>query len=164
MERSQFISLVSGEQERLRRFLLALCLGNKAEADDIAQETFLKAYLSSVGYQDKGRFAAWLYRIAHNTFLDHRKADRPSETIDERLQVADDNAASDDTFKYQELYAALAAIPPHERTAILLFYMQGYSAKEIAVITESTTDAVKMRLSRGREHLKDKLNDGQPRR
>ncbi len=157
MDRQQFISLVSGEQEHLRRFLLALCLGNRAEADDIAQETLLKAYLSSSGYQDKGRFAAWLYRIAHNTFLDHRKCRKMTEQIDERWQMTDETAAADRTFEYQDLYVALSTLPPAERTTILLFYMKGYSVKEIATIVDCTADAVKMRLVRGREHLKSKL-------
>lgn len=157
MDRSQFISLVSGEQEHLRRFLLALCLGNKAEADDIAQETLLKAYLSSGGYHDRGRFAAWLYRIAHNTFLDHRKTQKPTTQIDERWSLADNSARADKTFEYQELYAALAELPPAERTPILLFYLKGYAVKEIAGIVDCSTDAVKMRLMRGREHLRIKL-------
>ncbi len=154
MDRQQFISLVSGEQEHLRRFLLALCLGNRAEADDIAQETLLKAYLSSGGYHDKGRFAAWLYRIAHNTFLDHRKTAKTTERIDERWQMADDTTTADKAFEYQELYAAMATLPPTERTPILLFYMKGYSVKDISGIMDCSADAVKMRLMRGREHLK----------
>lgn len=73
MTREQFISLIKSEQEQLRRFLLALCCGNHDEADDIAQETLIKTYLSSSLYQEQGKFTAWLYRIAHNTFIDHRK-------------------------------------------------------------------------------------------
>ena len=49
MNREEFIAHIRGEQEQLRRFLLALCLGNRDEADDIAQESLVKAYLSSSG-------------------------------------------------------------------------------------------------------------------
>ncbi len=157
MTREQFITLVSGEQERLRRFLLALCLGDKPLADDLAQDTLVKAYLSSATYDDRGQFAAWLHKIAYRTFLDHKKAIRPADTIDERLSLVDGSAASDNAFRYQELYAALATLPPQERTALLLFYMQGYSVKEIATITDSSSDAVKMRLMRGRDHLKARM-------
>ena len=69
MDRAQFINLVNGEQEQLRKFLLALCTGKRDEADDIAQEALVKAYLSSSGYQDEGKFTAWLYKIAYNTFV-----------------------------------------------------------------------------------------------
>lgn len=56
MTREQFIQLVSDEQEALRGFLLALCCGNKDDADDIAQDALVKAYLASAGYQNKGKF------------------------------------------------------------------------------------------------------------
>ncbi len=159
MSREQFISLVNGEQEKLRRFLLALCLGDKDEADDIAQETLMKAYLSSSGYQDKGKFTAWLYKIAHNTFLDHKRCSRNSQPIDDATMLTDSRFAADRHFKYQDLYSALSTLTDTERTPILLFYIIGYSVKEIAEITESKPEAVKMRLSRGREHLRQILKD-----
>ena len=80
MNREEFIKLVSREQESLRRFLLALCCGNREEANDIAQETLVKAYLSVSHYQDEGKFNAWLYKIAHNTFLDRKKVQRDWDT------------------------------------------------------------------------------------
>ena len=61
MTREQFIKLVGDEQEALRGFLLALCCGNKDDADDIAQDALVKAYLASAGYHDKGRFRSWLF-------------------------------------------------------------------------------------------------------
>lgn len=158
MERTEFIHIVSSEQEQLRRFLLALCCGNRNEADDIAQEALVKAYLSSNGYQDQGNFSAWLYKIAYNTFLDHKKRLRPSSPIDSCRQVAS-NSTADKSFQYQELYCALDALPDKERTSILLFYIKGYSIKEISQIVECSNDAVKMQLSRGRQHLKHLLKN-----
>ena len=64
MTRDQFITHVEREQEALRSFLLALCCGNKSDADDLAQDALVKAYLSSASYQDKGRFRSWLFKIA----------------------------------------------------------------------------------------------------
>ncbi len=69
MTREQFIDFVRAEQERLRRFLLALCCGREAEADDMAQDALMKAYLACDTYDDSGRFAAWLYKIAYNVFF-----------------------------------------------------------------------------------------------
>ena len=158
MTRDEFIVLVGREQEQLRKFLLALCCGDKDEADDIAQESLIKAYLSSSTYRDEGKFAAWLYKIAHHTFLDRRKNRRYTEAIDEANAVTDRSFAADRSFQYQELYAAIASLPPKERISILLFYLKGYSVKEIGSIIDCSTDAVKKQLSRGREQLKRMMN------
>lgn len=158
MDRTQFINLVNDEQEQLRKFLLALCMGNHDAADDIAQEALVKAYLSSSGYQDKGKFTAWLYKIAYNTFLDHKKSRRTSVPLD-TCQHLSDTTIADKSFQYQDLYRALDELPPKERTSILLFYIKGYSVKEISKIVECNEDAVKKQLSRGREHLKQKMGN-----
>lgn len=144
------------EQEALRGFLLALCCGNKGDADDLAQEALVKAYLSSAGYQDQGRFRSWLYKIAYNTFLNHRASLRSTESIDEARTFIS-NAGADSGFEHQDLYLALRTLPPKERSAITLFYLNGYSIKEIAAITDTSEDAVKKQLSRGRDKLKERL-------
>ena len=81
MTREQFIALVKSEQEALRGFLLALCCGKRDDADDIAQETLVKAYLSSAGYRDEGKFRAWLFTIARNTFLNHKASTRTLDDL-----------------------------------------------------------------------------------
>lgn len=156
MTRETFIAHVEREQEALRGFLLALCCGNKGDADDLAQEALVKAYLSSAGYQDQGRFRSWLYKIAYNTFLNHRASLRSTESIDEARTLIS-NAGADSSFEHQDLYLALRTLPPKERSAITLFYLNGYSIKEIAAITDTSEDAVKKQLSRGRDKLKAKL-------
>ena len=156
MSREVFIAYVEREQEALRGFLLALCCGNKGDADDLAQDALVKAYLSCAGYQDKGKFRSWLFKIAYNTFLNHKASLRCTESIDEARTLIS-NAATDSSFEHQDLYLALRTLPPKERSAITLFYLNGYNIKEIAAITETSEDAVKKQLSRGRDKLKEKL-------
>ena len=156
MTREVFIALVEREQNALRGFLLALCCGNKSDADDLAQDTLVKAYLSSAGYQNKKYFHSWLFRIAYNTFLNHRASCRTMETLDDARTFVSTNTA-DKGFDHQNLYLALSILPPKERSAITLYYLNGYDIKEIANITEASVDAVKKQLSRGRDKLKEVL-------
>ena len=156
MTREVFIALVEREQNALRGFLLALCCGNKSDADDLAQDTLVKAYLSSAGYQNKKYFHSWLFRIAYNTFLNHRASCRTMGTLDDARTFVSTNTA-DKGFDHQNLYLALSILPPKERSAITLYYLNGYDIKEIATITEASVDAVKKQLSRGRDKLKEVL-------
>lgn len=157
MTREDFTTFVKGEQEQLRRFLLALCCGNKSEADDIAQESLVKAYLSSNDMHNKPKVTSWLYKIAYHTFIDHRRGYRSHQPLEQVQATADAEMSADGSFRYQDLYEALDMLPPKERTSLLLHYIKGYSVKEIAQIMDSSEDAVKKQLSRGRDHLKTKM-------
>lgn len=157
MSREEFSIQVKGEQEQLRRFLLALCCGNMDKADDIAQESLVKAYLSLGKYNETGNFAAWLYKIAYRTFLDHGRSSNSTQPLEQATNICDSGNEADGAFCYQELYMALDTLPAHERTSLLLFYIKGYSVKEISHITDSSEEAVKKQLSRGRDHLKTRM-------
>ena len=156
MTREVFIAQVEHEQEALRGFLLALCCGKKDDADDLAQDALVKAYLSCAGYQDKGKFRSWLFKIAYNTFLNHKASLRYTESIDEARTLVSSTSA-DNGFEHQDLYLALRTLPPKERSSITLFYLNGYNIKEIAAITETSEEAVKKQLSRGRDRLREQL-------
>ena len=156
MTREVFIAQVEREQEALRGFLLALCCGKKDDADDLAQDTLVKAYLSLAGYRDKGKFRSWLFTIAYNTFLSHKASCRTMDSLDEARTLIS-NTVADSSYEHQDLYLALRTLPPKERSAITLFYLNGYSIKEIGVITETSESAVKQQLSRGSDKLKAKL-------
>lgn len=156
MDRREFIAYVERNQETVRRFLTALCCGDTDKADDLAQDTFLKAYLACGSFRGDSKFTTWIFKIAYNTFLSGRRSMQPSVDIDEARYLEGDES-SDGNFKYQDLYAALENISETERSTILLYYMQGYQIKEIAEITSATVETVKQRLSRGRKHLKNLL-------
>ena len=160
MNREQFTLAIRKELSGLRRFLLAACSGNSDEADDIAQEALLKAYTASGDFEDESGFSRWLYRIACNCLTDHqRKQSVRAGTLSiEKAYSISSTTHSDDTFNYQDLYQAIDGLTISERTAVLLFYMEDRSVKEIAIIMNASEGTVKSLLSRGRDHLRTKLS------
>ena len=160
MNTERFIELVRSNQEPLRRFLITLCCGNREEAEDIAQDTFVKAYLSSPTFEERYKFSTWLFKIAYNTYLDRGK--RSGSKVHFSVIGEDgwipEASVEDDNFKYQGLYQALNKISERERTAILLHYIGGYSVKESANIMGCSPGALKLLLMRGRNKLKELLD------
>lgn len=156
MIRQKFIEQVKITQTEFRRFLTALCCGDMQLADDLAQEAYIKAYLAFGKGDRPDNFKAWLYRIGYNLFLNHRRSERLSDDPVSLLGMTAEQRA-DDTFRYQELYTALDSLPLKERMSVLLYYIEGYSTKEIAAITETTDEAVRQHLARGRRHLRNLL-------
>lgn len=158
MTREQFLVHVEGTQRAFRRFLVGLCCGDAALADDIAQDAYIKAYLSCESLSNTDKFNAWIFKIGYNTFINHKRSERIFTDYDEARNIIS-GETTDSQFRYQELYAALNKLPGKERTSVLLFYMEGYSIKEIADIEGTTQDAVKQHLTRGRSHLRVLLSN-----
>lgn len=138
---------------------MALCCGDAALADDIAQEAFMKAYVALDSLADESAFKAWLYRIAINCVNTHRRSPRNSDNTLALDSIADRAGArhADDAFRYEELYAALDTLNADERSAIALYYIEGYTPEEIATISGMTVGAIYKQLSRGRSRLRQIL-------
>ena len=160
MTREMFIDLVKAEQEPLRRFLLALCGGDSALADDLAQDTLARAYVASGSFLGLSKFSTWLFRIAYNRYIDYCRKPRPETSpIDgcEALSIKADDA-SDSSFRFQRLYLALDELTEKEKAAIILFYFEERKINEIASILGIPSGTVKYHLSCGRTHLKQFLS------
>ena len=154
MTREHFISLVRAEQESLRRFLLALCSGDGALADDIAQDALVRAYVASGSFLGLSKFSTWLFRIAYNCYIDHCRKSRLEQLPMEKAVGILSSDASDAGFRYQQLYQALDRLSDKEKAAIALFYFEDRSIKEISAILGIPQGTVKYQLSMGRQHLK----------
>ena len=157
MTQERFITEVRQQQEPLRRFLLALCGGNSALADDIAQDALVRAYVASGSFLGLSKFSTWLFRIAYNCYIDNCRKARPQEApVEEALNLPGTDA-SDQSFRYQQLYQALEKLPQKEKAAIALFYFEDRSIKEISAILDMPQGTVKYQLSMGRQHLKQHI-------
>lgn len=165
MTKEQFIEMITNEQESLRRFLRGLCSGDGFRADDLAQESLLKAYLSFERFEGRARFSTWLFRIAFNCWYDSQKmAGKESEWLSLEDRPPGDSPADaaeseiERTYEHQQLHQAIGNLPLQEQTVILLFYMEEKSIKEIEIITGMPSGTVRSHLSRGRRHLKEYLD------
>ena len=160
MTSEQFIDLVRTEQEPLRRFLLALCGGDQDLADDIAQDALVRAYVASGSFLGRSKFRTWLFRIAYNCYIDNFRKKTPVRVDPESYEAQSIplGDSADSRFRYQQLYQALERIPEKEKTAIVLFYFEDRSIKEIAAIMDMPIGTVKYNLSVGRNHLKEHIS------
>lgn len=159
MSPERFIDLVRAEQESLRRFLLALCGGNAFEADDIAQDALIRAYVASGSFLGLSRFSTWLFRIAYNCYIDRCRKPR-AETVPTDTPQALNVTSGEETdagFKYQQLYQALDSLQEKEKAVIILHYFEDRSIKEIASILQIPSGTVKYHLATGRTRLKSLL-------
>jgi len=150
--RQAFGLLVQRHQAAVRRFLLHQTLGNAALSDDLAQETFLKAYTHLDQYRGGAAFLTWLLRIAYNQFYDHtRKRGRQSAIISRDQASSSSSSSSSDL--HMDIYRALALLRDEERLCITLQLVDGYPLADIAQITGMPEGTVKSHLSRGKEKL-----------
>lgn len=153
-DRRAFGRLVEEYNDGLRRFLLNLTLGDAALTDDLAQETFIKVYLSLRSYRGLARFRTWLYRIAYNEFYMYMRRRRETSATESGYDNVADTvspyAASD---AGMDVERCLTVLSDAERTAVLLFYMDDRPIKEIADIMQMPQGTVKSHLSRAKAKM-----------
>lgn len=131
--------------------------GNASLTDDLAQETFIKAWLGVRQFQGLSGFRTWLLRIAVNEFVSYRRRQRP-EPVDTDVLVAGCptvDGGQGSVADRMDVAAALASLSESERMVALLFYLEDTSIKDICKITSMPEGTVKSHLSRARRHLQD---------
>ncbi len=136
-------------------------LGNAQEAEDAAQEAFIRAYTRLRTYDPTRKFASWLLSIASHYCIDRLRRRRFNLISLEELPpwqgVVSDRLQPEERLienqKRDAVQALLAALPPHYRASVILHYWYDFSYKEIAEMMDLTESAIKSRLHRAREML-----------
>lgn len=152
-DRQAFGQLVEEYNDGLRRFLLNLTLGDASLTDDLAQETFIKVYLSLRSYQGIARFRTWLYRIAYNEFYMYMRRRETGEDERGYGNVADTVSPYDARDASIDVQQCLKILSEPERTAVLLFYLDDRPIKEISAIMQMPQGTVKSHLSRAKAKM-----------
>lgn len=151
-DREAFGRLVAKYQSPIRRFFLSQTLGDSQLSDDLAQDTFVKAYTSLSTFKGLSGFSTWLYRIAYNVYYDHLRRCRPTAATD-TAAVALAAAGAPDPMLRSDIYRAMACLSDAERTCVTLQLIDGYRIAKIASITGMAQGTVKSHLSRGKTKL-----------
>ena len=151
-----FDQLVRKYQSPVRRFFLNQTLGDEQLSDDLAQETFIKAYVNITKFRGMASFSTWLMRIAYNVFYDEVRSRKVTEDVDTSVSAARQTTTASESLK-MDIYAALALLKPDERTCITLQLIDGYPIDQIAKVTGIAENTVKSHLHRGKEKMANYL-------
>ena len=151
-----FAELVRRYQSPVRAFLTRMARGDAHLGDDLAQETFLKAWRKLHTYRGSARFSTWLFGIAFNEFrtVARQRKELTVDDIDELPVEATQPAADSRSGLRLDLTEALKRLHSNERAAILLCCQNGLSHEEAAVALDCPLGTVKTHVLRGKEKLK----------
>ncbi|MCH6268861.1 RNA polymerase sigma factor SigW [Neobacillus citreus] len=146
-------------------------LGNRHEAEDAAQEAFIRAYVNIKSFNQDLKFSTWLFRIATNLCIDRMRKKKPDHYLDADVvgtegltmysQIPSNTELPEKELESMELQETvqkeILKLPEKYRSAIVLKYMEDLSLNEISEILDLPVGTVKTRIHRGREALKQQL-------
>ena len=164
-DKTSFRVLVERYQNMV--FTLAFRItGKREEAEEVAQDVFMKVYNGLSGFEGNAKFSSWLYRISHNTALTkirNRKTEFQSLDNFERSAQHNENSnvavqnEAEQVFTREYINRAIGMLEPEESTVITLFYLSELSLDEIGQVLNIEANAAKVRLHRARKKLREKM-------
>ncbi|OAO88324.1 RNA polymerase sigma factor SigW [Geobacillus stearothermophilus] len=169
-DQNAYADLVDLYKDKIYRLCYRM-LGNRHEAEDAAQEAFIRAYIHIDTYNPEMKFSTWLYRIATNLTIDKLRKRKPDVYLDEEVggtdgltmqaQLPSRETSPEEAVESLELQEtvqrAIEQLPEKYRSVIVLKYMEDLSLQETSEILGLPVGTVKTRLHRGREALRRQL-------
>ena len=156
-DRAAYAKLVDAYWDRLYRWLFRMAR-DRHRAEDLTQETFLKALAALGSFRPGSNFRAWLFRIGHNNFVNLKRGEKRAT-----LSLPDDPTQAEGTPGPQEtasgrevlgrVWKAVAELPPDFRAALLLRAEEGLSFREVAAILGTTEETARWRVFKARQKL-----------
>ena len=151
------------DQYKSYAFTIALkIVNNRADAEEVAQDSFIKGFNYLRNFNRQARFSTWLYRIVFNTAISYKRKNRiVTEDIEhkhvENPERADSAMERED--KKQFLNKALKKLNEADQLAIQLFYIKEFSLEEVAEMMDQNVNTIKVRIHRARQRLADELKN-----
>lgn len=159
-DQQAYTRLLDRHLDRVHAYIFRMT-NNRADAEDIAQETFLRVWHRARTFKPgRVRFTTWLHRIAHNLCVDAFRKRR--DTVDTEVDAMADGAPTADELSAAEerrraVHAGIAALPERQRSALVLCQLQGRSNREAAEIIGVSVHALESLIARARRTLKTRL-------
>jgi RNA polymerase sigma-70 factor, ECF subfamily len=140
-------------------------LGSPSDAEDVAQETFARVWVSATSWRPTARFTTWLHRVALNLCLDRLQRRRETR-LEDAPEPVDPQPSARERLEDAEVTRVvgreIAALPERQRVALALCHYQGLSNDEAAAVMEITVEALESLLARARRTLRDRLRPVAP--
>ena len=147
------------EHQRMIHSLCYRMSGSLADAEDLAQETFIHAYQHLDAFRAEARFSSWLYRIAVNQCLNWQKRRQRLDQLHKEWSEQDREPSGADTGRSQRIQEALLKLPPKQRAAVIMTAYDGLTHAEAAAALGCSETTVSWRLFAARGKLKRLLKD-----
>ena len=166
-DRQAFASLIERYKVRVFHTCYRL-LRSREEAEEAAQDTFVRAYRGLGKFRQEASFSTWIYRICYNQCLDRMKKLRsqPVKVSENKLAVVPDPSTAEASLSSGELQdlidAVMAELPDRYRAVLVLYHIQQLSYQEIAEVLGEPINSVKTHLFRGRALLREKVLERMP--
>jgi RNA polymerase sigma-70 factor (ECF subfamily) len=158
--RAQFEALYQRYANQVYRYLLAR-VGNTHDAQELTSETFIAAFEGLEHYQEQGKAAAWLIRIAKHKAVDHFRAQSKTVSLDAVAELSHPAPLPDETIatrlQWEQVSRALRALSPDRAEALTLRVLAGLSVAEVAAVMGKNEAAVRMLVSRALHDLRERL-------
>ena len=160
-DRVAFAELVRRHQVKIRSLLLRLTRGNRVLADDLAQETFLRAYRGLHGFQGRARFGTWLHRIAYYVYLNHRNRSKPlaglPEELEANLAAPEDELSPSRSDLRRDMRLLVQSLPTRYREVVEAHFWRHVPYRDIADELGVPLGTVKTQLHRAKAMMRQRL-------
>lgn len=152
-DRRAYTRLIDKYHPQIKRFFLNQTLGNVMLSDDLAQETFIKAYIYLRSFKGLSTFSTWIFRIAYNVFYDFIRNQKNTEDYDLEVAGFEYVQSSEKIAREIDIYRAMQILKPEERAIVQLYYLEDMALAKVSEVMDMPSGTVKSHLSRARQKL-----------